>query len=306
MNKPILIILAAGMGSRFGGPKQVTPIDEQGHFIIDYSLYDARRAGFERVVFVIKPEMEEDFREAIGRRVEKSMEVRYAFQRLDDLPEGFAVPPGREKPWGTAHATLSARKLVDAPFAAINADDFYGAVAFREIYRFLASDVTPSRQAMVGYHIGNTITENGEVARGVCSVDAEGNLVEIIERTHIEAREGGAAYTEDGKQWTFLPAETVVSLNMWGFARETMALMEARFADCLRENLPKNPLKYEYFLPLVVNIQLQEGSSAYSVLPTPDKWYGITYGEDLPVLRDAVEDMRRKGLYPLHLWGEGS
>lgn len=303
MVKPILVVLAAGLGSRFGGPKQIAPVDEQGHVILDFLAFDARRAGFERVVFVVKPDMEADFRERIGDRIARSMDVRYAHQVLDDLPEGFTVPKGREKPWGTAHATLCAKKLVDAPFTVINADDFYGAKAFERIFSFLTSDVRPDYQAMVGYTVGNTLTENGHVARGVCRTDESDRLVEVVERTHIEKREGGAAYTEDdGATFTFLPENTIVSMNFWGFALETMADIERRFAGYLEANLPANPLRYEYFLPLVVNAQLGDKTSEYRVLHTGDTWYGITYPQDMGTLQAAIRRMKEQGIYPERLW----
>ncbi len=301
MNKPELVIMAAGMGSRYGGLKQIAPVDEEGHIIIDFSLFDAHRAGFDTVIFVITRELEKDFREVIGDRISKHMNVRYAFQSLDSLPQGFSVPDGRVKPWGTAHAVLSAKTSVTAPFAAINADDFYGANAFKIIYDFLANKASDTRHAMVGYQIENTLTENGYVARGVCKTDGD-KLVEIIERTHIEKRPDGAAYTEDDKNYVFLPTGTTVSMNMWGFAQNMMNEIESRFSAYLSENLPKNPLKCEYFLPLVPNALLSEGKAEISVLPTPDKWYGVTYSDDMPIVKAAICGMKDSGMYPKHLW----
>lgn len=299
MAKPVLIIMAAGLGSRYGGLKQMAPVDNGGCFIIDYSLYDAHKAGFETVIFVVSEKNEQEFRETVGRRIPQKMTAHYAIQRLDDLPQGFAVPEGRVKPWGTAHAVLAAKNLVHAPFAAINADDFYGVSAFQEIYDFLAAESDEHSHAMVGYHIENTLTENGFVARGVCKTDAHGNLVEIVERTHIETRPDGAAYTEDGgASYTFLPAGTVVSMNMWGFHESMMGEIERRFAAFLSENLPKNPLACEYFLPYIPNALLHEGKARVKVLPTRSKWYGITYAEDMPVVQDAIRRMRADGIYP--------
>lgn len=304
MSKPVLIIMAAGLGSRYGGLKQMEPVDGDGRLIIDYSLYDAHKAGFETVIFVVSERNERDFRETIGRRISKKMKAHYAVQRLEDIPAGFAVPDGRTKPWGTAHAVLSAKKFVESPFAAINADDFYGAAAFKEIYDFLANETDEHTHAMVGYNIENTLTENGFVARGVCKADQHGNLVEIVERTHIETRPGGAAYTEDGgESYTFLPAGTVVSMNMWGFHESMMDEIENRFAAFLSENLTKNPLKCEYFLPYIPNALLHEGKASVKVLPTRCKWYGVTYSEDMPVVKAAISRMREDGTYPGDLWG---
>lgn len=303
MNKPVLIVMAAGLGSRYGGLKQMEPVDDAGHIIIDYSIYDAYRAGFETVIFIVAEKNEQDFRETVGKRVSSRMNVEYAVQRPDALPDGFTVPEGRVKPWGTAHAVLSAKGLVSSAFAAINADDFYGATAFKEIYDFLENRVNASHHAMVGYNIENTLTENGHVARGVCKVDGDGNLLEIVERTHIEKRHEGAAYTEDdGESFTFLPAGTTVSMNMWGFDKTMMDEIENRFAGFLAENLPKNPLKCEYFLPYIPNALLNEGKSDIKVLPTPDKWYGITYSDDMPVVKQAIAQMRSSGTYPEKLW----
>ena len=303
MNQPVLVIMAAGLGSRYGGLKQIAPVDDAGHILMDFSLYDAFRAGFRKVVFIVAPHLEKDFREAVGDRIERHMQVCYAYQTLDILPEGFRVPDGRVKPWGTAHAVLSAKNLVDSNFAAINADDFYGAEAFRAIYRFLEGEAGESRQAMVGYQIGNTITENGYVARGICKTGEQGKLLEIVERTRIESRPGGGAYTEDGESYTFLPYDTVASMNLWGFGLSMMGEIENRFAAFLRENLPENPLKCEYFLPFVVNQMLSEGKTEVSVLKTPDKWYGVTYADDMPVVRKAIAKMKRDGTYPEFLWG---
>lgn len=303
MNKPTLVIMAAGLGSRYGGLKQIAPVDETGHIMMDYSMYDARRAGFDRVVCIINPLLEQDFRAVVGDRIARHMEVLYAYQTVDALlPAGFTVPEGRTKPWGTAHAVLCAARVVDGPFAVINADDFYGAAAFQTIYDFLTTKADSSHHAMVGYQIENTLTEHGHVARGVCVTDHHGNLLEIVERTHIEAREGGAAYTEDGESFTFLPAGTTVSMNMWGFDRSMLREIVDRFADFLTENLPTNPLKCEYFLPSIPNALLAEGKAEIQVLPTQDRWYGVTYAQDMPVVRDALAAMKAQGQYPEYLW----
>jgi NDP-sugar pyrophosphorylase family protein len=306
--KPVLVIMAAGMGSRYGGLKQIDPVDPQGHIIMDFSVYDAVRAGFEEVIFIIKKENEEDFRRAIGDRIGGQVRVQYAFQQLEDIPAGYAVPEGRVKPWGTGHAVLSCRELLgQAPFAVINADDYYGPEAFRLIYRFLESsrDGGKYHYAMVGYAIGNTVTENGSVSRGVCETDKDRYLTGITERTRIEKREDGAAYTEDGgKTWIPLDKDTVVSMNMWGFTGSFMKELEARFPAFLRKGTEENPLKCEYFLPSVVEQLLTEEKADVKVLNTPDRWYGVTYREDKPAVEKAVRMMKEGGLYPERLWKE--
>lgn len=302
MQKPTLVIMAAGLGSRYGGLKQIAPVDAQGHIIIDYSIFDAVRAGFEKVVCILKPEMEADFREAIGDRIAPFVELVYAYQRLDMLPPGFTIPEGRTKPWGTAHAVLCAKEQIDAPFAVINADDFYGRTAIASIHDFLAQPHTPTEHAMVGYRIENTLSESGHVARGICEVDASGMLTGVVERTHIEPRPGGAAFTEDGKQFTFVPEGTIVSMNLWGFQPSILAEIERRFAAFLEANLPTNPLKCEYFLPLIPNQLIHERAASVAVLPTHEKWYGVTYREDMPVVQAAIAAMQQGGQYPEHLW----
>lgn len=294
--------MAAGMGSRFGGLKQITPVDDQGHIIMDFSLYDARRAGFRKVVFIIKEAIADTFRKNIGDRMEPYFDVRYAYQELDKLPEGYSVPEGRVKPWGTAHAIACAKDVIDGPFAVINADDFYGRTSFQAIYDFLVSGAPVNQQAMVGYRLKNTITENGSVARGVCQVE-NGLLVDITERTRIERRPEGIAYTEDGEQFHVLPDDTLVSMNLWGFHREMMEEFTGRFEAFLQENLPKNPMKCEYYLPSVANAQIQEGLGTIRVLPTAECWHGVTYREDLQSVWDAVAQMKAEGLYPQKLWG---
>ena len=309
MKKPVLVIMAAGMGSRYGGLKQIDPVDEQGHIIMDFSIFDAKKAGFEKVIFIIKKENEKDFKEAIGARIEREMEVAYAYQDLHDLPGGFEVPDGRVKPWGTAHAVLSAKDEIDGPFAVINADDYYGGEAFQKIYDYLQSheDDGKYRYAMVGYHLENTLTENGHVARGICEMNAQGELVRVTERTRIEKKGQGAAYTTDeGQSWISLPEGTIVSMNMWGFTAGFLAEIEKGFAGFLARDCQENPLKCEYFLPAVVSSLLQEDKAAVAVLETADKWYGVTYKEDKPVVEQAVRAMKQAGLYPEQLWGDGS
>jgi len=306
MKKPLLVIMAAGLGSRYGGLKQIDPVDDAGHILIDYAIYDAKRAGFETVIFVITPHIEKEFRKVIGDRIEKHVQVRYAYQLPDTLPAGIDVPEGRQKPWGTAHAVLSAKELVDSSFAAINADDFYGAAAFRLIYDYLVNEADETHYAMVGYQIENTLTEHGHVARGICTIDERGTLLEIVEHTHIEVRQNGAAYTEDGENFNFVPDGTIVSMNMWGFGLSMMDEIESRFAAFLDENLPGNPLKCEYFVPTVVNALIQKNEKKIQVLHTPDKWYGVTYAQDMPIVRKAIAAMKADGRYPELLWEAGT
>ena len=307
MKEPTLVIMAAGMGSRYGGLKQIDPVDEQGHIIMDFSIYDAVRAGFEKVVFVIKEENEADFKEAVGDRISKYMDVSYAFQELNNIPEGYEVPEGRVKPWGTAHAVLSCIDQIDGPFAVINADDYYGKEAFQLIYDYLAShqDDDKYRYTMVGYELGNTVTDNGHVARGVCSMNENGELIAIHERTRIEKRDGGIAFTEDdGKTWTAVPADTIVSMNMWGFTKSILKEIKEGFPAFLDKGLMENPMKCEYFLPTVVSDLLGEERATVAVLKSADKWYGVTYKEDKPVVVEAIQKMKDAGLYPKHLWEE--
>ena len=307
MKKPVLVIMAAGMGSRYGGLKQIDPVDEQGDIIMDFSIYDAVRAGFEKVVFIIKKENEADFKEAIGNRISQHVETAYVFQELTNLPEGFSVPEGRVKPFGTGHAVLSCIDEIDGPFAVINADDYYGAHAFQEIYDYLTShsDDEKYRYCMVGYRLGNTLTDNGHVARGVCSADENGYLTDICERTRIEKKGDGAAYTEDdGETWVEIPMDAVVSMNMWGFSNSMLRELKDRFPKFLEENLKINPMKCEYFLPFVVDELLKEEKATVEVLKSEDKWYGVTYKEDKAVVTAAIKMMKDKGIYPLYLWGE--
>lgn len=307
MNKPVLVIMAAGMGSRYGGLKQIDPIDEQGHIIMDFSIYDAKRAGFEKVVFLIKKEDEEEFREVIGNRMTEYIEVAYAYQDLNNLPEGFQVPEGRVKPWGTAHAVLSCMDVIDGPFAVINADDYYGRDAFQKIYDFLSTQEEEEvyQFTMVGYELKNTLTENGHVARGVCTLDDHGNLAEVTERTHIEKRGNQAFYTEDeGKTWEELPMDAIVSMNMWGFSKGFLKEIKDGFAEFLEQGLKQNPLKCEYFLPSVVSKLLEEGRAVVSVLTSKDKWYGVTYKEDKQTVVDAIQKMKEEGIYTETVWGD--
>lgn len=305
MKEPVLVIMAAGMGSRYGGLKQIDPVDDKGHLIIDFSIYDAIRAGFREVVFIIKKELEADFREVIGDRISRFVKTSYVYQEVTALPMGYSVPEGRGKPWGTGHAVLLCAGAVDGPFAVINADDYYGSRAFQMIYDELcrAQDDDSYRYSMVGYVLENTLTENGHVARGVCTTGADGNLSGIHERTRIERRGAGAAYTEDdGATWTEIPAGSTVSMNLWGFTPSILRELQERFTVFLDANFPVNPLKCEYFLPTVVGELLQEGKATVKVLKSPDKWYGVTYRPDHEIVVEAVKAMKAAGTYPDELW----
>lgn len=302
MNKPVLVVLAAGMGSRYGGLKQMDSVAGHGQSIIDYSIYDARRAGFEKVIFVIKRALEEDFRRLVGDRIARGIQVEYAFQELDDLPAGYAVPAGRKKPWGTTHAVLAARDLIRGPFAVINSDDYYGPEAFRLIYDFLSTQdeaAVPQRYAMVSYLLGNTVTDNGSVARGVCRVGEDGLLREVVEHTRIEKDGSDARSTLDGGEtWVPLPGSTPVSMNFWGFQRSFVDEGEARFPEFLDRILAENPEKGEFYLPLLVSRLIGEGKAQVRVLPSEDKWYGVTYREDKPGVVAALARLTEEGVYP--------
>lgn len=306
MKEPTLVILAAGMGSRYGGLKQIDPMDEHGNAIIDYSVYDAKRAGFKKVVFLIKEQIADVFKNTIGKRIEPHIEVAYAYQELDRLPEGYAVPEGREKPWGTAHAIYCCKDVVDGPFAVINADDYYGADAYRVMYEYLTKpqDDDKYHYAMVGYELQNTVTDHGHVSRGICKMDEHGFLQSITERTHIEKRESYAVYTEDdGETFNPLPYESVVSMNFFGFQHNLFAEINAGFPAFLDEALKSNPLKGEYFIPSVVSGLIENGKADVKVLNSSAKWYGVTYKEDKDYVVSALKQFREEGIYPESLWG---
>ena len=305
MKQPTLVIMAAGLGSRFGGCKQITPVDGAGHVIIDYSIYDAVRAGFGKVVCIIKPELEGDFRSAIGDRIAPFVPLEYAYQTLDKLPKGYAVPEGRAKPWGTGHAVLCCKELIDAPFAVINADDYYGASAFQTAYdalKGLKDDGALARYMMVGYQVENTLSDNGHVSRGVCTVDRDGHLTDVCERTHIIKTADGPLYTEDGETYHRIPQGTLVSMNMWGFTPSLVAALERDFPAFLARALRENPQKAEFFLPTEVNDMLARGEAVVDVLSSRDRWHGVTYQEDKPVVTQALRQLAESGLYPTPLW----
>jgi len=304
--KPVLVVLAAGMGSRYGGLKQIDPVGSQGEAILDYSLFDAHEAGFETAVIIIKEAIAKDFMDTAGKRLEKCpMEIRYAYQELDKLPAGFGVPEGRTKPWGTSHAVLCAAETIgEAPFAVINADDYYGKSAFKVVYDALcnAEDGAVYDYCMVGYRLGNTVTEHGSVARGVCSTDDAGFLTSITERTRIEKHPEGIFFTEDGLVWNELPEDTVVSMNLWGYTPSFLREVRDRFPAFLTKALSENPQKAEFYLPLAVEQMLTEGIARVKVLSSPDKWYGVTYAADKPAVVAALKEKTQKGLYPDGLW----
>ena len=311
MREPVLVIMAAGMGSRFGGLKQIEPVGSAGEIILDFSLYDAMMAGFKKAIFVIKRENEEDFRALVDERAGKYMEIEYVYQEITDLPGGYEVPEGRVKPWGTGHAVMAARHAVDGPFVVINADDYYGPGAFQSIYEFLetAEDDADSgmyHYAMVGYQVENTMTENGYVSRGVCQTSEARMLTEITERTKIQWQDGNIVFEDaeaaDGSGWTQLAPGTTVSMNFWGFTPSMLREMEARFPAFLDKTMEENPLTGEYFLPGIVDQLIQEGKADVRVLKSLDRWYGVTYKEDKQSVVDAIQSMKDKGEYPDKLW----
>ena len=302
--KPVLVVMAAGMGSRYGGLKQIDPVGSKGEAILDYSVYDAHQAGFETVVIIIKEAIKNDFMETVGARLKNApVEIRYAYQELEKLPEGYSIPEGRTKPFGTGHAVLCAKEAIDgAPFAVINADDYYGKSAFKSIYNLLSTNENPWGYGMVGYELSKTVTENGSVARGICATDAEGNLTQVVERTKIVQFEDGIRY-EDGDKWVDVADDTIVSMNMWGFMPSFLEESEARFLSFLDTTLVANPLKGEYFLPSPVSQLIEEGKASVKVLTSADRWYGVTYADDKPMVMAALKGMQEQGLYPDGLWG---
>ena len=306
--KPVLVVMAAGMGSRYGGLKQIDPVGSRGEAILDYSLFDAYEAGFRTAVIVIKEAIREDFMATVGKRLESCpLEIRYAYQEITRLPEGFELPEGRTKPWGTGHAVLCAAEAVDgAPFAAINADDYYGKESLKKIFTFLetAQDTDKYAYCMVAYNLGNTVTENGSVSRGVCVTDENSCLNSVTERTRIEQYEGGIHYLgDDGESWVDVAANTPVSMNMWGFTPSFMEELKAYFPAFLKKDMPQNPLKAEMFLPSVVSFLINTGKATVKVLRTDDKWYGVTYAADKPAVIAALQALTTEGKYPDGLWG---
>ena len=300
MKKPSLVIMAAGMGSRYGGLKQIDAIDEFGHTIIDYSIYDAMEAGFENIVFVIKKEIEEDFMAVMAPHLAgKSINVSYVFQELYKLPNGYSVPEGRSKPWGTAHAVLCCKDVLDGPFAVINSDDYYGKFAFKKIYEFLSNFPENSEYsyAMVGYRIKNTVSLSGTVSRGICRQNENGELVEIVERAQVKP-EGDKIFFYEGEERTELEPDTLVSMNFWGFDSSFIKECEAAFPSALDDILATDPLKGEFYLPKMVAALIEKGKARVQVLESHDKWYGVTYREDHASVSAAFTEMLEKGTYP--------
>lgn len=302
MKDPILVVLAAGMGSRYGGLKQIDPIGPNGEIILELSAFDAIKAGFKKIVFIIKHEIEADFKEAIGNKLSNYCEVEYVFQDINKLPEGCNVPEGRVKPWGTAHAIMCCKDVVDAPFAVINADDYYGQSAFKTLYDFLTTSTNDDEYAMVGYRLGNTVSEYGSVARGVCNYD-NGKLTNVRELTKIEVHGDKIEHTlDDGETWEELPSDSLVSMNMWGFKENVIARFESRFMEFFKNEVPENTLKSEYFIPMEVGRMLRNKEIEVKMLSSNDKWYGVTYQEDKPMVKAGIAKLIEEGKYPQPLW----
>ncbi len=299
--KKTLIVLAAGIGSRYGGLKQMDPVGPSGEFILDYSVYDAIKAGFNRIVFVISEAIETDFKDTLGKRIAEHIEVDYVIQRLADLPEEFSVPTDRVKPWGTGHAVFACRDAVNEPFAVINGDDFYG----QESYKLLANSLDTSANdetifAMVGYKLSNTVSEHGSVARGVCSIDKDSKLTTVVERTHIESVDGNIRFQDDDGSWHDLPGNELVSMNLWGFKPSLFATLETEFIEFLKTS--GNELKSEFFVPSVVNTLINENKITVNVLATSSPWFGVTYAADKPVVIAKIKKLITDGVYPNNLW----
>lgn len=303
-NKPVLVVMAAGMGSRYGGLKQMDPIGNNGELIIDFSLYDAKAAGFETVICIIKKEIEKDFKALMDCGPAKKMKILYAYQEIENIPDKTLVPKERKKPWGTGHAVLQIKDLVDGPFAVINADDYYGKEAFVSAYNYLSNlnDEDACDFCMIGYSIEKTLTENGHVARGVCNQTGDGYLSDIQERTKIQTNDGQIQYTEDEKTWHNIEPGTLVSMNFFGFTRSFLKELDKRFPPALENILKTNPLKGEFYVPLVVGELVEEKKARVKVLPTNEQWYGITYREDKPLIMQALEKKKADGEYPKSLW----
>lgn len=300
MNKPALVVLAAGMGSRYGGLKQLDKFGPSGETIIEYSVYDAIRAGFGKVVFVIRKDFEEDFRAVLGSKFADKIEVRYVFQELDKLPEGFNVPEGRVKPWGTGHALLMAADVVDEPFAVINADDFYGKGAFEVIGSFLSNlDNSSKNYCIVGYQVKNTLSEFGSVSRGVCETDTEGNLTGITERTKIFQKDGGIVFEEEGNE-TPLAEDQAVSMNLMGFAPSAFDYYNKYFTNFLEQK--GNEEKSEFYMPFVLNELIATNEATVKVVPCTERWFGVTYKEDRPNVVAEIQKLIDEGVYPSNLW----
>ena len=303
MKEPVLVVMAAGMGSRYGGLKQIDPVGSQGEAILDYSLYDAYQAGFRTAVIIIKEAIKNDFMETVGKRLENCpMEIRYAYQELHMLPDGYNVPYGRSKPWGTTHAVYCAREAIGgAPFVCLNADDYYGKEAFKVAYNALKNNTEANHFYMVGYEVANTVTEHGAVTRGICKVNGDHLLTEIVECKGVEKTADGIRVPH-GNGWKELAPETPVSMNMWGFTDHFMELVESRFPRVLKVAMQEDPMKYEFLLPTTVAHMIDEKLVNVTVLTTPDTWFGVTYAADKPKVVAALRELTEQGLYPDGLW----
>ena len=299
MDKPVLVILAAGMGSRYGGLKQIDPVDDKGHKIIDFSMYDAVRAGFQKVVFIIKKENEKDFRECVGDIVSKHIDVEYVFQELDKVPEGFQIPEGRVKPWGTAHAILCCKGVVNGPFAVINADDYYGKEGFRKIHEYMVNEMKEDGDVydicMGGFILKNTLSDNGAVTRGVCE-EENGILKKVTETYDIRMIEDGLHAADEAGNPVKVQPEQLVSMNMWGLPVSFLNELEKGFPEFL-DSLKPGDIKAEYLLPKIIDKLVHEGKAKVRVLDTPDKWFGVTYKEDKQAVVDAIRGLISAGVY---------
>ena len=304
MEKTTLVIMAAGIGSRFGqGIKQLTSFGPNGEIIMDYSIYDAKKAGFDRVLFVIRKDLEEDFREIIGNRIGKQIEVDYTFQEVSDLPEGFALPEGRKKPWGTGQAILACRGHLDGPFAVINADDYYGPSAFASVHDYLIGEIDEQDMCMSGFILKNTLSDNGGVTRGICRLDENGSLIGIDETKHIiKTATGAAVLDKDGDMERPLDAEGLVSMNFWGFQKSFLDTLDEMFVEFLDGLTPENELSEEFLLPTIVDRLINGKRARVKVLPTEDTWFGVTYHEDVPTVRESIAKLIEDGVYPSKLW----
>ncbi len=302
--KPTLLLLAAGMGSRYGGLKQLDGLGPNGETIMDYSIYDAIQAGFGKIVWVIRKDFENDFREKILSKYEGHVPCELCFQSLEDLPEGFTVPEGRVKPWGTNHAVLMAKDIIKEPFCVINCDDFYNRDCFKVIGKFLSElpEGAKNTYAMVGFRVGNTLSDNGTVARGICSKDEKGNLTTVVERTEIERRDGEIKYKDDDGQWVATPENTPVSMNVWGFTPDYFEYSESFFKEFLANPENQKNLKAEFFIPLMVNKLINEGTATVKVLDTTSKWFGVTYSADRPSVVEKIQNLVDTGVYPNKLF----
>lgn len=302
MSKPKLVVMAAGLGSRYGGLKQMESVTAEGEIILDFAVYDAMKAGFEEVIFIIKPEMKEVFKERVIAPMSKYINTHYVFQNIDQLPEGYTVPEGRVKPWGTCHAVMACEDLLDGPFAVINADDYYGRDAFAKVYDFLTNNTSEDTCCMAGYYVQNTLSEQGTVTRGVCQTDDNANLTGIRETKEIGWKDSIIVYPNEDGNDAVIPEGTVVSMNFWGFTATMMDEIRNGFPEFLDDAIANNPLKGEYLLPIKVGEMLEQGKVNVKVLEATDKWYGVTYKEDRDVVVEAFKRMKAEGKYPEKLW----